>query len=573
MDDSELGAVFDRIVSGTSPGKLESDRLEFKTAKPSLKDAFKDLTEAAICLANADGGWLVVGIRDSAAGPDAFAGTDVPALDLRDRIYALTVPPLLVDVSERTEQDVRVLVVRVPSSPTVHSTVDGRTLRRVGAECVPMGGEEIARVREERQGFDWSAQAGELSLEHVDDRALSEVRGLLARAGAKTGGRLARGDTAEMLVALGASIDGRTLTRAGEILLCDSTSLAAPDVVLYVHRLTPAGEPDAVVRFGPPVLTAFQQVMREVETRITSEPLTLRGGQQVRIEDVPILAVREAVANALVHGDYRFRREVVIDHSPGALAVTSAGRLVSGVTPETILRRGSRRRFDSIARLFRQLGLAEEMGEGVKRMYRELIRSGREAPRIEERADEVTVRFAGPATNASIARFMLELPSGTRDDVDTLLAVHHLCGKPTIQARVLAQLTQTSIDDAQRSLVRMSSGSVSLIEPTIGTARYRMPTYRLRHDAVAALGSALAYHRRDAAELEAKVVRHVREYGYINNGTVQHLLDVNVHRASAMLRDLVSRDVLAKVSEQSRGTAVRYGPGSAFPAKPRRGRS
>lgn len=566
----EISAALDRVIAGTTARKIESDRLEFKTVGASLKESFKDLTEAAICFANNDGGQIIVGVADSAVGRDALVGTELQAADLRDRIYALSAPALLVDVTERLVSEKRLLVVNVPASPTVHSTVDGRTVRRVGDQCMPMTGDEIARLREERQGFDWSAQPGLLTVDDVDPRALSELIALLNQTESTTAARLLRGDASDLLVAIGASTDGRRLTRAGEILLCRATSLTAPEIVLYIHRPTPGGEPDAVVRIGPPALTAFQTAMREVEARTTSEPLTLHSGQQVRIEDVPTLAVREAVANALVHGDYRFRREIVIDHAPGTLTVTSAGRLVSGVTPQTILRRGSRRRFDALALLFRHLGLAEEMGEGIKRMYRELIRNGRGAPRIEDRADEVVVTFPGPSANSRVARFMLELPLEVREDVDTLLAVHHLCAKPTIQARVLAELSQTSTDDAQRALVRMSSEPVQLLEPTTGTIRYRLPSYRLRHDAVAALGSALAYHRRDPTELESKVVRHVREYGYINNGTVQHLLDVDVYRASAMLRDLVSRGVLHKTSEQARGTAVRYGPGPRFPKAGRR---
>jgi ATP-dependent DNA helicase RecG len=43
-------------------------------------------------------------------------------------------------------------------------------------------------------------------------------------------------------------------------------------------------------------------------------------------------------------------------------------------------------------------------------MYREMIRSGREAPKIEDLADHVRVTLLGGAPNTQIARFVAQLP-------------------------------------------------------------------------------------------------------------------------------------------------------------------
>jgi ATP-dependent DNA helicase RecG len=65
----------------------------------------------------------------------------------------------------------------------------------------------------------------------------------------------------------------------------------------------------------------------------------------------------------------------------------------------------------------------------------------------------------------------------------------------------------------------------------------------------------------------------VREYRSINNDAVKRMFDVDVYAARDILRDLVQREVLARTSEQSRGTAVKYGEGRRFPAKSRSDRS
>lgn len=237
------------------------------------------------------------------------------------------------------------------------------------------------------------------------------------------------------------------------------------------------------------------------------------------------------------------------------------------VTPDNILTRGSRARFASLVRAFRHLGLAEELGQGIDRMFREMVKSGRDVPVIEGLADAVSVSFGGQVPNKRIAEFLQELPAEERADTDTLLVVRALCGKPSLTARDLAPLIQRSVVDAQAILHRLATGGAELLEPTSGTLNRRHPTYRLRHDAVARLGPALSYARRSTSELESTVVAHLREYGHINNGTLQRLFDVDVYKARDMLRDLVGREILTRTSAQSRGTAVQYGAGPRFPER------
>jgi len=281
-------------------------------------------------------------------------------------------------------------------------------------------------------------------------------------------------------------------------------------------------------------------------------------------------AVREAVANALMHGDWRDRRPVTIEHSPEYVMVTSPGPLVSGITVHNILTKGSRARHPALATAFRLLGLAEEVGQGVDRMYREMIRSGRDTPVIREENDQVTVLFRGQPPNTRIARFVAALPIEESEDTDALLIVLTLCRKRSLNAAELAPIIQRSEAEAQDVLRRLSGEPSSILEPTRGTLHRTRPTYRLAGDAMTRLGNAVAYHGRTSDEIDRKVIDHMRDYGEINNRTVQRLFDVDVYAARDMLRDLVARDVITRVSEQSRGTAVRYGPGPGFPKKARK---
>lgn len=131
-------------------------------------------------------------------------------------------------------------------------------------------------------------------------------------------------------------------------------------------------------------------------------------------------------------------------------------------------------------------------------------------------------------------------------------------------------MIQRSESEAQASLRRLSGEPILILEPTRGTQRRSHPSYRLKSDAITRLGNAVAYHGRASDEVDKKVVDHIRDYGEINNRTVQRLFDVDVYAARDVLQDLVARNIITRISEQTRGVAVRYGPGMRFPMAPKR---
>ncbi len=293
-------------------------------------------------------------------------------------------------------------------------------------------------------------------------------------------------------------------------------------------------------------------------------------GQQLTIEDFPRLAIEEALANAIIHRDYHVDEPVVVDHSPQVLVVKSPGPLVSGVTPSNILTHHSKPRHPRLAQAVRLLRLAEEVGQGIDRMYREMIASGKNIPAIDS-TTEVTVTLVGGAPNKRVASYVAALPIEEREDVDTLLTLLRLCARKTTDAVDMAPRMQKSADATEAVLRRLASDEVGMLEPTRATRQAAHPKYRLRDEPVRLLGTAVRYNVRTTDELDRKVIAHVREYGKITNKTVRNLFDVDVQRAKDILVDLVGREVLVKTSAAQRGPSVEYGPGPKFPAMRRSG--
>ncbi|MGH3903381.1 MAG: ATP-binding protein [Pseudonocardiaceae bacterium] len=560
----EISRALHRLRKGTAARKLESPTLDFKAPSSSPKATFINIAEAAVCFANSVGGTIVLGVSDVVAGPDALVGIEVAPEVLRRAVYERTSPGLDVTVQSLVVDGVTLLVVTVPEGLEVYGTSTGRYCWRRGTDCLPMSADDVARLREERRGDDWSARSARRGgLEEADATALARARELLSRVPATGAATLSRGSDADLLQGLGLLTRASALTHAGWLTFARRTDYEQANII-YQYRRVAGGEPDTVLHLGGPLLLTVERLLEAVQVRLVQTPVNLAGGQQVAVPDFPPAAVREALLNAAVHGDHRTGRPVQVEHSPGWLTVTSPGPLVAGVTPENILRHPHRARFPLLFTAFRHLGLVEQVGAGVDRMYREMLRFGRNPPRIVEDHDQVSVTFVADEPNTRIARFVNTLPHQDRDDLDVLLVLGLLRRRRAVSAPAVATEIQRPAADAQVLLRRLSEGERPLLEPTVGSSHRRQPNYRLRGPVLAELGSAVGYHRAPSADRDRKIVEHLTEYGSINNRTVQNLFDVDVYRASAILRDLVARGVVVRTSDQKRGHSVRYGPGPGF---------
>lgn len=558
------------IVDGARPKDLESNHLDFEEEARSESETEKVLRDSAICFANADGGDIVVGVDDDARGLDALVGTELDAQHVQRRIYELTVPALLVTSDEVTFAGVRLLVLSVPRSFDIHADQQGRARRRVADSCLPMSPQDQMLLREERRGVDWSAELSTHSVDDVQAGALEAARRRL-RQGGDNGQELADLSDIELLRGLGVVDRDDRLLRAGELLFC-SPSRQSPWVV-YQHRLTPGGEATVVERLDGPLINVLDRIIDLAWARRHTTPLNLPDGTQIEVADFPQGAVREAMANALLHREFRIDAPVTVEHSPTVFVVESPGPLVAGVTEKNILTHPSKPRNRCLFQAARKLRIAEETGRGVDRMFRELLRSGHSTPTISQTVDSTRVALVGGAPRTQVVRYVEQLEAHERDDVDTLLVVFTMLSTRTITAPDLSGVIQKSEAEADALLRRLSGDRPGILEPTRESARLRRPEYRLRGSALAILGSSVAYHRRTVDDIDRKVIAHVLEYGRISNRTIQNLLDIDVYRARDLLRDLRDRALLVKTSAQERGIAVEYGPGDKFPHPKRQRRT
>lgn len=558
-------ALLQAIQAGASPGQLETQTLEFKQEDPDLKRTLDILADAVVCLANAEGGILMLGVADrsdAAGGPLRGITARVTVDTVRRAVFDQTRPGLSVPVAEIEHAGARFLVLAVPQGAVFYSNARGTATRRVGRDCMPFPPEQQRQAAAARGQVDWSAETLPVGVSDVAADEIRRVRRLLSLAGRD---HLAGLDDVRLLRDLRLLGPEDRLTRAGLLLVGHEEDIAVHIPTYgyaYQYRAATGTEASARFRGRRPILSGIDLLLEAVAVRTRVHPIPAADGVQLQIRDFPGEAVRELVVNALVHRDYEQEGSVDLEHSPDWLVVQSPGGLVFGITPENILTHPSTPRHRLLLETVTLLQVAERTGQGIDRTYRELLRTGKPPPTVTDDGFQVRVLVPGGTGNDAFARFVADADEAIGKDIDALLALAHLRERRNVNAADLGTSAQRSQAEAQRVLEHLVGEG--LIEPTRRTARKPFPTYVLTAAALVAMGRAVGYHWRQTDDIDRKVLDHVREYGHVTNQTLRRLFDLDIPIARDILRDLQQREILRKIDPGRGGPGIRYGPGPAF---------
>ncbi len=550
-----------RKLEGSPADALESETLECKPWDPDprrLKEQLGEMREAVVCLANARGGAIVVGIRDrSRSRKEAITGVGNLLPDaLRKAIYDGTDPHLLVDCEELVEPEGRLLVLHVPRGLGVHTTSEGVAKVRVGKDCQPLTGSMLARRLGTGTEFDRTAQALEGStLDDLDPAPLAELRRLLETEGRKS--ELARLPTGELLENLGLARDGE-LTLAGVLLAGRSTALArwALQHEIVFVRYASKTRYDDRHNFKGALLAVLEALRGRLEARLGVKQIGTEGFRELTVPDLTWWVAREAVLNAVVHRDYFLRQSVYVELRPGRVVVTSPGGFVGGVTPDNVLRHAPVRRNPLLADVLEAAGLVNRAGMGVDRIYEELLRAGKALPRFE--ADEATVRLVLPIeSHPAFTRFVAEeTRQGRSLDLDDLILLRAITERGHLDRWSAAAYLQTSEDEAAEGLASLRGRGY--LTPR---GRGRGTSYLLARGFSDQLRGAVATD--DSLSLDEEAVRLrvqavLDERGKLTNTDVRRISGYSRSEALRLIRAL-RKDGLVEIVGQ--GRAAHYVPG------------
>ena len=549
--------------------KGETLAVEFKgEERAPLGD--KDLVEAVACLANrieGPTGCLLVGVEDdgrvTGARPRHGASTDpakVVALVAGRTRPALSVAARLVALGDDS-----VLVIEVPVLRQPVATSDGVFPRRtIGGDgrpaCVPMDVSAMVSLQADRGLLDPSAQTvSGATWDDLDPLEIERFRRSI---------RERRGRSDEALLGL-SNVD---LAKALGVVEAGG----GPPAVKLAGLLL-FGRPEALSRFVPTHEAAFQvlrgldvevndffrwpllRLLEEMEARIRArnrEEELMVGLLRVGVPDYSERALREALANALVHRDYQRLGAVHLQWLNDRIEIGSPGGFPEGVRLDNLLVTGPRPRNPLLADCFKRAGIVERTARGIDTIFYEQLRNGRPAPSYARSdAANVVVVIPGGSANLSFVRLLVTEAQGGRELVlDELLILNALEQERSLTTEAASRLTQKPETEMRGMLHGLVEAG--LIEER-GQKKGR--TWHLSAAVYRALGDKAAYVRQrgfEPLQQEQMVLQYAEKHGRITRREVAELCRITPPQAYRLLDQLVTKGLMAR--EGKTGQSVGY---------------
>ena len=169
----------------------------------------------------------------------------------------------------------------------------------------------------------------------------------------------------------------------------------------------------------------------------------IRGALREDQDELPVAALREAVANAIVHRNYLVHGMIKVSVFDDRVEISSPGTLYANLSEDEMMQGVSRLRNPLLAECFHKLGVIERWGGGVRRIY-DLCRAEEIPDPVYHIGDDsITVVFRRPGSDGierepphqgknsssgeklrdSIVRLIRENPHATRTAMATSLHV------------------------------------------------------------------------------------------------------------------------------------------------------
>ena len=523
----------------------ETLEVEFKSDRVPLND--DELIEALLCLANAQGGSLYLGVENDGSVTGLHASRPADIGGLAAMVANRTAPGLQVHVESISQQQLRVAAITVPRSPEIVARTDGLVKRRrIGGngqpECVPFLPHEYPSRRADFQMFDMSAEVmADATLADFDSLQRERLRSVIAN-NPRSDKSLAGLSDEQLEGALSLTVTRgaqRHPSLLGLLLIGRTDSL---------RRLVPMHEVLFQVLDGTRVkvnegsraaLIEIVEWLDLLSRGVNTEQEFNEGLFRIGIARVEVDALREAINNALVHRDYVRRGPVRVCWQKNDLIISNPGGFVDGVNLQNLLTTEPRPRNPALADAFKRLGLVDRTGRGVDMIYSGMLRFGRPAPDYSESMPDL-VKLSISTEPADLAFVRMVLQEEARQNgalpFETLMVLTALREARRMSTAELASQLQCSGVQA-----------VKLIEPLVesgliqaqGTGRGRQ--YTLSPKVYRELGQSVEYTRQvgfDNLQQVEMIRNYVREEGRIKREDVARLCRLTLRQATYRLAQM-----------------------------------
>ncbi len=440
---------------------VESEYLEIKGWCKDDRQLAEKVSEAAACIANGRGGWVLVGIDEDDSRGSKFSPCPHSCVTVEwlvQRIHDLTMPPVensVADIS-RLVQDItgtqraNAFLVSVPKSKRFsgHVTVKGISKVRSGKECKPFYSVEDDRTSAPIQSLTVSDLSTE-SIKWAVERHSSKF-GISQNQWEGQASFLAHLGIVERYSPLDTEDASYRVLLAGLLLFGKQAILERYANMFETVVITEKGN----VRLRRNIVESYRELCLTKNSLLPSLCPT-----------VPIQSIQELLVNAYVHRSYRLNGPVTVRVSPSSVEVESPGELPVGIHAENLIHCIPVYRNFLLAEGARYLGLCDRVGRGIDLVYESILRNGFGFPSFESADDRFTARI--PFEGSPEFHEYVKRNAHALDQLDEIITLRLLWDKSRASSKELYSLMQRGATFGQSVLDRMFKKS--MIEPVDGS--------------------------------------------------------------------------------------------------------
>jgi ATP-dependent DNA helicase RecG len=396
----------------------------------------KDLARHLIAMANAEGGTIVLGIKDRQ--PESVDARPSALNALRQAPIDFTNPPVRAsfDLTPCVLTDGRrdhLLVVRIEPGERVHEGADGECYLRVGDESrrLTYGQRRELEYDRGQSQYDGLPAAG-VDFSHLDGKL---VRQFGTRIGLPA-------DPRKVLAARSLlTLDGK-VTNAGYLLFGKRPEELFPQAYVRVLRYltTTRGtgarlglEDGSDIRITGAIPAVVELAAEAIDKLMPRRRALASSGRFEAVDLVPRDAWLEGMVNAVIHRSYSLAGDHVrVEIYPDRVEIESPGRFPGLADPRHPLTISRFARNPRIARVCAELRIGQELGEGIRRMFEEMRRQDYTDPVYHQTSGSVRLVLAAqPRLDPKIAA---GLPAGSEDVLRALRAAGRPLGTGDLSA-------------------------------------------------------------------------------------------------------------------------------------------
>ena len=373
----------------------ENKTIEFKEIIPNSKK----ISQTAVAFANGAGGKILIGITDDRKIVGIDEKQDIFKIidDLNTIIYDSCYPNINADIYTENKDNKTILVIEVfPGNlkPYYIKSMgkENGVYIRVGASNRKASYENILELERQRRNItfdeeiDWDLEYEDLNLDFLKKKFKENGKDF----------------SEEKLLNLGLiKKDGNDLkvTRGFGIILglyentninCARFKGKTMDIFLDKKE------------FDGDIFGKIENIQMFLSNHLNISS-KFENFQRKDILEIPMLALREGIINAIVHRDYSNQgRDIKIGIYDDVVEIVSPGGLPSTLTIEQIYSGRSEIRNRVLARIFKELNFIEKWGSGINRMINLCKEVNLKVPEIKETGDSIVLTFYRTENSAGL---------------------------------------------------------------------------------------------------------------------------------------------------------------------------